>query len=140
MENQIVCIFFFATKFISINYTPTLTVRKDSKLKIIDLNCHPLCDSIGSVLKVMVHLLKKQMAAMSLMFSSINHCGIYILYIIGGFILEMLVWILGEILENFVYLFIYWGQKTLGNYQTEDKLCNIIFLAILTKAKLEKSN
>lgn len=108
MENQIVCIFFFATKFISINYTPTLTVRKDSKLMIIDLNCHPLCDSIGSILKVMVHLLRKQMAAMSLMFSSINHrelWNIYFLYYwrfyFGNVSLD-----LGRNFEKF-YLFVY---------------------------------
>lgn len=49
----------------------------------------------------------------------------------------MLVWIVGEILEMFIYLFI-GGQGILGNYQTQDKLYNIIILTILLNQSLRK--
>lgn len=73
------------------------------------------------------------MIAMPLMVSTISTGHIF--YIIEGFNLEILVWIFGEILET---LFI-GGQGTLGNYQAQDKLYSIIFLAILIKPKFEES-
>lgn len=72
------------------------------------------------------------MIAVPLMFSTISTGHIF--YIIEGFNLEILVWIFGEILET---LFIV-GQGTLGNYQAQDKLYSIIFLAILIKPKFEE--
>lgn len=101
MENQIVCIFICHKMHIYAHINCQKGWQIHKQLMIIDVNCHLVCDRIGSMLKILMvpHTRKTndKVITMPLLFSSITQSADF-------WKLEVLVWIFGKFLEIIIFL------------------------------------